>query len=233
MKKVCCYITGLLIMAAGLSCKKDNYSAPGTALTGRLVYKGDAIEVEYNQVPFQVYQFGFGKIAPINGTFAPDGSYSLLLFDGEYKFTIPNGQGPFTWNKTAQGAPDTTTIILTGSQTLDLEVTPYYMIRNSQLTASGGKVTGVFRIEQIITGAAAKDIERVNLYINKTLFVSGADNIGVTSLAGSAITDLNNVNLQVTIPNLVPAQSYIFARIGLKIAGVEDMIFSPVKKIDL
>jgi hypothetical protein len=233
MKIACCYITGLLILVAGLSCKKDNYSAPGSALTGRLVYKGDVIEVEYNQVPFQVYQFGFGKTGPINGTFAPDGSYSLLLFDGEYKFIIPKGQGPFTWKQTAQGAPDTTTIMLKGNQTLDMEVTPYYMIRGPQLTTSNGKVFGNFKIEQIITGASAKDIERVSLYINKTLFVSGADNIALTNLTGSAITDLNNVNLQVTIPNLVPAQHYIFARIGLKIAGVEDMIFSPVKKIDL
>lgn len=233
MKIACCYIILLVVITTGISCKKDNYSAPDVALTGRLVYKGDAINVEYNQVPFEVYQYGFGKTGPITGTFAQDGSYSLLLFDGEYKFIIPNGQGPFKWKQTTQGAADTTTIDLSGNQSVDLEVTPYYMIRSPQITASAGKVAGECKIEKIITDASAKDIEAVRLYINKTQFVSGADNIAVTSVDGSAISDLNNVNVNVTIPNLVPSQNYVFARIGLKIAGVEDMIFSDVKKLDL
>jgi hypothetical protein len=35
----------------------------------------------------------------------------------------------------------------------------------------------------------------------------------------------------VSVPAISPAQAYVFARIGLKIAGVEERIFSPVKKI--
>jgi hypothetical protein len=233
MKIACCYIALLLVMITGVSCKKDNYSAPGNALTGRLVYKGEAVNVEYNQVPFEVYQYGFGKTGPITGTFAQDGSYSLLLFNGEYHFTVPNGQGPFKWKQTAQATPDTTTITVTGNQSLDLEVTPYYMIRNAAITAAAGKVSGSCKIEKIITDASAKDIEAVRLYINKTQFVSGADNVAATSIAGSSVTDLNNVNISVTIPALVPSQNYAFARIGIKIAGVEDMIFSPLVKIGL
>jgi hypothetical protein len=30
-----------------------------------------------------------------------------------------------------------------------------------------------------------------------------------------------------------PTQNYVFARIGVKIAGVEDLIFSPVQKVQL
>lgn len=233
MKIACCYIALLLVMVTGFSCKKDNYSAPGTTLNGRLVYKGDPVNVEYNQVPFEVYQYGFGKTGPITGTFAQDGSYSLLLFNGEYHFTVPNGQGPFKWKQTAQGTPDTTTITVSGNQSLDMEVTPYYMIRNAGITAASGKVSGSCKIEKIITDASAKDIEAVRLYINKTQFVSGADNIAVTSVDGSTVTDLNNVNISVTIPAMVPSQNYVFARIGIKIAGVEDMIFSPLVKLSL
>jgi hypothetical protein len=71
----------------------------------------------------------------------------------------------------------------------------------------------------------------VSLYINKTQFVSGGDQIAGTDLAGSAITSLNNISMSVNVPGISPTQNYVFARVGIKIAGVEDMIFSPVVKV--
>ena len=231
MKIVFQCIAMLALCAVGISCKKDNYKEPTSSLSGRLVYKGEAIGVEYNQVPFQLYQFGFGKVGPINGAFTQDGAYAATLFDGTYKLIIPNGQGPFKWKQLASGAPDSTTITMAGSQTLDLEVTPYYMIRTPQLTGASGKVNAVFKAEKIITDpTVAKNIERVTLFINKTQFVSGANNIGSAGIDGGAITDPNNITLNVAVPNIAP-QTYVYARIGLKIAGVEDLIFSPLMKV--
>jgi hypothetical protein len=227
------YTLLLMLVAAITACKKDNYDAPSSTLSGRIVYKGEAIGMEYDQVTFQVYQYGFGKVGSFGDAFTQEGAYSLLLFNGQYKFIVPNGQGPFKWQQTPAGAPDSVTITVQGNQTLDMEVTPYYMIRTPELTVSNGKVSGTFKIDKIITDAAAKDIESVSIYINKTGIVSGTDNIAVTNLSGTAITDPNHVTLAVTIPTLVPAQNYIFARIGLKIAGVEDRIFSPVVKLTL
>ena len=212
------------------SCKKDNYKEPSSALSGKIVYKGEAINVENYQVPYQLYQFGFGKVGSIDGSFTQDGTYSALLFNGNYKLIIPNGQGPFKWKQLASGAPDSIAITLNGNQTLDLEVTPYYMIRTPTLTGGAGKVSALFKAEKIITDASAKNIERVSLYINKTQFVSGANNIAKIDLAGSAIADPNNISLSVTVPNITP-QTYVYARIGLKIEGVEDLIFSPLQKI--
>jgi len=227
------YIIAILCIITLYSCKKDNYDAPSSMLSGRLVYQGAPIQVEYDRVSFQLFQFGFGKVGALGGTFDQDGKYSMLLFDGEYKFTIPNGQGPFLWKKTPSGTPDSLTIDLRGAQTVDIEVTPYYMVRNPQLSASGQTVSGSFGLDKIIDGVEGKDVERVNLYVNKTLFVSGANNIATSSLDGSEITDLNNINLQVTVPAMTPSQNYVFARIGVKIAGVEDMIFSQIEKINL
>jgi hypothetical protein len=229
--KLSIFYIAIIILA--VSCRKDNYDEPNVRLSGRLIYKGDPIEVEYNQVRYELYQYGFGKTGPMAAVFAPDGSYDVVLFNGEYKFIIPNGQGPFKWKQTPGGAPDSTTIQVNGNQEFNIEVTPYYMIRNPQLAGSGGNVSGKFKIEKIITDASAKDIENVTLYINKTQFVSGADNIASESINGVDITDLNNVNLSVAIPNLNPVPTYVFARIGIKIAGVEDRIFSAVTKITL
>lgn len=215
-----------------LSCKKDNYDQPSSMLSGKLVYKGETFGVEKDQVPFQIYQYGFGKVGPISQTFSSDGTYSSLLFDGEYKLIVPNGQGPFLWKKTAAGNPDTVVINMNGSQTMDLEVTPYYMIRSPQIAASGGKVNATFKAEKIITDATnAKNIENVGLYINKTQFVSNGTNIASATMAGSAITDPNNISLNVTIPSITPTQNYVYARVGIKIANVEDRIYSPLVKL--
>jgi hypothetical protein len=225
------YIILLAGSAVIFSCKKDNYEAPSSSLSGKLVYKGEAFGVEKDQVPFQIYQYGFGKVGPIGQSFAQEGTYSALLFNGEYKLIVPNGQGPFLWKKTAAGDPDTLVINMNGNQVMDLEVTPYYMIRNPQIATAAGKVNATFKAEKIITDANAKNIENVGLYINRTQFVSPGNNIANTVLAGSAITDPNNLSLSVTIPTLTPAQNYVFARIGLKIANVEDRIFSPLVKL--
>lgn len=230
--KIIQYIFSVALIAVALSsCDKDNYDPPGAQLTGALLYNGDSIGVEYNQVTFQLYQYGFGKVAPIEGTFTQNGSLNALLFNGDYKFIIPYGQGPFLWKQTSSGAPDTLDITMNGNQNVDIEVTPYYMIRNAQITGSGGVITATFATEKIITDVNAKDIERVTLYINSTQFVSEANNRGKTDLSGADIADPNNITLSVTVPSNI-SQGYVFARIGLKIAGVEDMIFSPLKTVN-
>lgn len=225
------YIIIVLLCVSIISCKKDNYDPPSSQLSGRLVYKGEAINVEYDRVPFEMYEYGFGKVGPINGSITQDGKYSHLLFDGNYKFVIRPGQGPFLWPQTG-GKADSISITVKGSQILDIEVMPYFMIRTPLIVKGGAGITATFKAEKIITDAInGKTIERVSLYINKTQFVSGTDNIAKTDLAGAAITDPNNISLSVAVPKISPTQDYVFARIGLKVAGVEDMIFSPLTKI--
>ncbi len=227
------YIVLVALVASIASCKKDNYAAPSSQLSGRLVYKGEPIGVEQFRVPYEIYQYGFGLVGPIGSSFAQDGSYSALLFDGEYKFIIPNNQGPFLWNRLPSGAPNSLAISLKGSKTLDLEVMPFYMLRNVKISNTGTAVNANFKLEKIITDANARDIERVSLYINKTQFVSGNGDqrIALTDMNGSAISDVNSINLSVNIPTIVPTQNYVFARVGVKIAGVEDMLLSPVVKL--
>lgn len=225
---ISCFLAAICI--GMLSCKKDNYEEPKSQLSGTFHYKGEAIQVQYDQVPLEIYEYGFGKVGPINGTLTPEGTYSHLLFNGEYKLVVRPGQGPFYWPQTG-GKADTLSLNITGNTVRDIEVEPYYMIRSPQTSIASNVVTGKFRIEKIITDARAKNIEMATLFINKTQFVSVSDNIGRTNITGSAITDPNNVTLTVTVPTMSPTQNYVFARIGVKSVGVEDWIFSPVQKI--
>lgn len=224
---ILCAVTGLLA-----SCSKDNYDAPGSLFSGRIVYNGEPIQVEYNQVRFQLWQSGFGKLTPIDVNIKQDGTFSAMLFDGSYKLSFPGGQGPYMTVKNGS-VKDTLGIEVKGSTTMDINVVPYYMVRNPQFSINAGKVTGSIKLEKIITDANAKNVDRVYLYLNTTQFVSGAGSAKVAeaSVAGSAITDMNNISLNVNVPTLVRSQNYIFARIGVKISGVEDMIFSPVQEL--
>jgi len=231
MKTISYFSLIVLLVAANACNEKDNFSPPQSQLTGALLYNGDSIYLEHNRVSYQIYQYGFGKLCPIEQTFTQSGVLNSLLFDGDYKLIVPNGQGPFLWPKTSGGAPDSLTINMSGNQNLDIDVTPYYMIRNTNISASGSTATATFKVEKIVTDANAKDIESVTLYINKSQFVANSSNMAQTSVAGGDITDPNNINLSVDIPSITPAQSYVFARVGLKIAGIEDMIFSPLFQV--
>jgi hypothetical protein len=225
------FIAGILFSFA--SCKKDNYAPPGSFLTGRLVYQGDSIQVERNQIPYQLYQFGFGKVGPISGTFEQNGSYSQALFDGNYKLIIPNGQGPFMWKQDANGNPDSVSITMKGDQTVDLEVTPYYMPRNEMASTTGRNIHASFNTEQIIRGANAKNIEFVGVFVNRTQFVSRGDQVASRIYAKDAILDSNKIEFTKFMPFTAQLQNQYFVRLGIKISNVEDMIFTPILKVDL
>lgn len=195
------------------------------------MYKGEPLNVQYGNVNFELWQPGFGANGAINVNINQEGGYSAKLFDGNYKLVFAANQGPFLWPKNLKGTQDTIAVNINGNKTMDIEVMPYYMIRNTSLIAASGKVNGSCKLEKIITDVNAKNIERVSLYINKTQFVDVSSNVGFQDLTGSAIVDLNNLNMSVTIPILVPTQNYVYARIGVKIAGVEDLIFTPVVKL--
>jgi len=231
MKNRFYFIIGAIIAVLFSACKKDNYDAPEADFTGRIVYKGEPINVQYGQVNFELWQSGFGNYSALNVNVNQEGSYSAKLFDGNYKLVFSVNQGPFLWKKNTAGKQDSIAVNISGSKTMDIEVMPYYMIRGATLTTAAGKVNGFCKLEKIITDVNAKDIERVSLYLNKTQFVDGGNNIALQDLTGAALADVNNLNMSVSIPAIVPAQNYVFARIGVKIAGVDDMIFTPVTKI--
>lgn len=228
------FFTVLLAIILLSTCEKDNFDPPSASLTGRLLYRGEPIYVEYDRVSYELYQDGFGKTGPLGSTFTPQGEFSHLLFDGAYKMIIPVGQGPFVPLKNEAGTADTMLIELRGSEDMDIEVTPYWMIRNTQVNAGEqDSIRGTFSLEQIVGGDEAKDIESVTLYVSKTTFANSQTNVATTSLPGAEIVDPNSVSLKVGIPDLQPIQDYVFASIGVKFVEVEDMIFSPTLKIDL
>lgn len=211
----------------------DNYEDPETTLQGIFHYQGDSVRVSYNNVTFELWQSGFGEESPINVTVDQDGSYSAVLFEGDYRLVVPPGQGPFISNSIGEDGSDTLRVEMRGDQQLDIEILPYYMIRNPQFSVSGNTVSANFAVEQIVTGDNAQDVEFVELYISKTRYVDTRTSISSLSIAGGDISDMGDISLNTEVPEMTPSQDYIFARIGVKATAVEDMIFSPIQKIQL
>ena len=229
------YIFFLFIGWSLSSCDYDNYEAPKSSLTGNVVYQGEPINVASNEVNMELWEPGWQLRNRIDVTMDQDGSYSASLFDAEYKLVFRQNQGPFRMVTNPVTNSDTILVNVKGATVLDIEVMPYYMIRNPQITKSGSTVNATASVEQIITDANARDIERVSLYINQTTFVDNRGNyhLAVQHLQAGDIDDLSNVSLSLPIPDLVRAQNYVYARIGVKIQGVEQMIYSPVQQLEL
>ena len=235
----------LLLLVGLTGCELDNFEPPKSTFEGRIVYKGEPLLIQSANVAvannsdfpvfLELWQIAYNNRSSIRIPIKQDGTFSSLLFDGNYKLIVPNGQGPFLWKRTAANTPDSLDISIQGSKALDIEVVPYYMLRNPKISNSARKITGSVSLEKIITDAAnGKTVERVSLYVNKTQFVDAGNSLNKADLAGADIKDLANVSLTTgELPALVPSQGYVFARIGLKITGVEDMIYTPVQKITL
>lgn len=71
----------------------------------------------------------------------------------------------------------------------------------------------------------------MSLYISRTQFVARANNIGVLDRAAADVKDLSNIAMTVNVPTISPAQDFVFARVGVKVKDVEDMVFSKVEKL--
>ena len=233
MKNKFNYILLFLLGVSFMSCEKDNYDPPKSPLSGRVLYQGTPLHLQPNRVSYELFQDGFGKSGPITGTVTAEGAYSQLLFNGTYTMIIREGQGPFLWGESVDNLKSEVVIQVNGATEMDIEVLPYWMINNPNMSFGDGKVTGTLGLEQIITGPDAKNIESVTLYLSKTLFANSETNVATHTISGGNIEDLSKISLEVSVPTLTPSQNYVFASIGVKIAGVEDMIFSEVQKITL
>ena len=132
-------------------CEYDNYSEPGSLLQGNLVFNGEPIHISNNSVEFELWEPGWQKSAPIYVSVNQDGAYSASLFDATYKLIIPEHQGPFRCVSNVVTNSDTIIVEVNGNMNFNIEVEPYYMIRNVGFDVIGREVTATFGLEQVIT----------------------------------------------------------------------------------
>lgn len=207
-----------LLMMIG--CGKDNYEPPKSVLTGKVVYNNQSIGVRgtNSTVRLNLWQRGHELYTAIPVYVTQDGTFSALLFDGDYSLVTQSGNGPWA---TPQ---DTVKITVKGDTYVEYPVTPFYSISNENITLSGNTLTATFNVSQV-TGTQA--LERAILVINKTAFVDENANIQRVDRMNPGT---GQITMSMTITEANLKNVVLNARVGVKIQGRE-AIYTPVKNI--
>ncbi|MCD8043567.1 MAG: DUF3823 domain-containing protein [Tannerellaceae bacterium] len=210
----------LLVLLTG--CGKDNYDAPDSQLTGRVVYKGEPIQVRGSdeRVRLQLYQDGYDYRTPIEVFVTQDGSFSALLFDGEYKMVTRDNNGPWVNSR------DTTLVTVKGNTHVDMEVTPYFTISNADITLANNVITAKFDITRIVDTA---EMDRVILLAGQTAFVD--DDYKVLRVDWTDNLQTGTVTYTAELNDEAKEAIVLNGRVCVWTRGADQGIYSPIFKL--
>jgi hypothetical protein len=226
------YIIQTLLIAIAIfaiaGCAKDNYVAPKSILSGHVVYNGQAVGVRTNGfasggAQLELWQHGYAFFTKIPVFVNQDGSYSALLFDGDYLLDRLSG-APWV-NQT-----DSITVHVKGNTIVDVPVTPFHFVSAATYTNTATTVTATITITK---PNAASVLTSAGLYLGRTTLVDNKLNDGAVSVAASAITIGTPFTATITIPAALQTASVIYARVGVTTVGSTELEFSQVVAITL
>lgn len=214
----------LLFAVAFNGCKKDNYPAPTSYITGKLTYNGNPVPFMLNDVQIDFFEPGFsGGLGALNTRIQQDGSYSNLLFDGNYKLTFRRGVAPFV------DITDTIPVSIKGSTTLDLPITPFFWIQEPSYSVVGTNVTATVNITKVVS---TRNLENVSILVGGTQFTDFINNISKTTYAAASITNLAAVPVSASLTNL-GTQKFFYVRISAKTVGLTAQNYSKVVLVNI
>lgn len=217
-------ITVLLLLQT--ACKKDNFKEPGSILSGKVLYQGQPVNVRSNGVQLELWQHGYALFSKIAVFVGEDGSFSARLTDGDYKLVRLPGNGPWTDNA------DSIEVHVHGSVTVDVPVNPYFLVANASVQkAAATTVSATFDVQGVDN---SKSLDYAALFIGQTTIVDNVNNSAVVLKSAADLGgNLKGVQLSAAIPASLAGRDYIYARIGIKTAGVAELVFGEPVKIAL
>lgn len=220
-----------LILILGLflvtGCELDNFDEPKSEFKGRFVYEGEALQLRGtaydNDCMMYAYQEGpeYEDRGAINLFVNSDGEFNSLMYDGFYKIVLRQDRGPWIPRQ------DTIEVNIKGNQILDVEVTPYFLIKDTKIDFQNKVVKVKCKINQVVETAS---IDRAVIYISKTKLV---DN--VAKIAEKSFTNLTPGEHEFTFDlsdnGVTDAAKFLYARVGVKARQGNDYIFSEVTQL--
>lgn len=210
-----------LLMAG---CKYDNFEAPESTLSGRVVYEGQALGVRNNGPQLELWQDGHALKTKIPVYLNQDGTFSASLFNGRYKL-VRMGDSPWL-----QQAADTVIVNVNGNTTIDVPVTPYFTITNETFQKSGNTITAQFVVSKIVQSA---NVELVRLYLGKSVLTDQVQReLRVDGNTGTLVFGQSTV-IAGDIPDNLKNLDYVFARLGVKSTSSSEYIYTQIQKIAL
>jgi hypothetical protein len=213
----------LVLAALPAACAFDNFAPPESELQGRIVFQGQPLNVRQNAIQLELWQDGYALRREIPVYVRQDGTFSATLFDGAYKLVRKQNNGPW------ENDSDTIRFEIRGSHAIDVPVKPYFVIRNDNLQRNGSVLTANFDVEQVVQG---RQVERLALYVGTTAFVDARynsarlDRVATNSALGTNTLSLDLASVSVN-------RDFLYARVGVKTQGVEELIYTAAKKIEL
>jgi PBP1b-binding outer membrane lipoprotein LpoB len=234
MKTISKILSTIILSALILtSCTKDNYDAPTSMISGRVVYQGEPLQLRGNEaVRLQLYQRGYEKHDPVEVFVNQNGEFSICIFDGQYQLITKAGNGP--WSSAGR---DTIEVTLKGRATQDVEVTPYYLVDNAQMTLNGNKIDASFTVNKI----AGTGIDRVFIMLGTTQFLSDGehnvdrydetDNLGEFDETGKVYTFASRDYTDNQMFQTALKRGTLFGRICLWPQGSDQGIYSKVFRL--
>lgn len=221
----CLYSLLSIIVIMVMGCEKDNFDAPSSLLTGRVVYQGEPVGLRSGGVELELWQHGYDLFAKVPVYVNQDGSFSARLFDGAYKLVLLRGNGPWADNT------DSIDVNLRGATSIDVPIDPYFVITDESYQQSEGMISGVFTIQQV---NGSRSLERVAIYLGSTRIVDQNNHAARVEISAGDITDLNqSIRINVSIPAALASKGYLFARIGVKTTGVAEYLYTQPEKLTL
>ncbi|WP_300704886.1 DUF3823 domain-containing protein [Bacteroides sp.] len=243
MKKII-LLSLVLVSFLFASCEYDNYDAPSVTISGNLTYNGKKLPFDGNsgRSLLKVVQTGYGKVD--SGTAIQvdtDGKFTQLLFPGEYWLTPYNNQYPFEFEQfTNLGSGlgyDSIHIELKKNLEMDIEVIPYYEVRDYTASLQGTDMLMKFKVvKSTDTKKAAPAIKKVRLYVSTSSIVS-------TYTTCNVVKDVNvttDAELEISMPIASYQNGYVnnfrdyaFCRVAIELENIPNYyLFSEVKKLE-
>jgi len=207
-----------------VGCEYDNYEAPKSTLSGRIVYEGAPVGVRNNGPQLELWQDGFPLRSYIPVFLNQDGSFAASLFDGTYKL-VRKGDSPWL-----QQAADTILVQVKGNTHLDVPVMPYFTISNPSFQQNDKGITANFTVNKIVNTA---NLQFVRLYLGKSILTDqGQQELRVDANL-SLISFGQPVSILAILPDNLKNLDYVFARIGVKSTVSNEYYYTQIQKIAL
>lgn len=220
-------INTYLILLIGLlvaSCEFDNYEEPQSTLSGRIVYNGEPLGLRSSAVELELWQRGYDFFTRIPVYVAQDGTYSAVVFDGDYKMTLRRGIGPWL-DKT-----DSLDVQVRGSKIMDVEVQPYFVINNTSFNVNGNSISVTFTLQDTNSG---RNLEHATVYMGRTMLTDDRRNDGNYRVPMDKVTYGTPITVEFPIPASLASRSEIFVRVGAKTMGIPELVFSQAQSKSL
>lgn len=207
-----------------VSCEYDNFDAPTSTLSGRIVHEGSPVGVRTRGTRLELWEDGHILRTPMDVHISHDGLFSASLFDGTYKL-VRKGEAPWLPQST-----DTIVVTVQGHTQMDFPVTPYFTIQNDTYTSSGNTLQAQFTIRRVVPEA---NVSNVVLYVGRSILTDQNLFAQRVELPAGSIQLGQPTSISTELPASLAELDYVFVRIGVRSNLSGEYYYSQVQRFNL